>query len=69
MKLKIESTWVFVMGAWKAVVAAAAPILYDLIDNIGDEVIVSGKALALAVLSSLTVYFVPNKNGAEGSRA
>lgn len=57
----LNSFVVFVKGAWKAVVAAATPIVLDIFNQLTDVAEVQLPILVTAVTTALVVYFVPNK--------
>lgn len=58
--LKGFTTWI--TGAWKAVVAAATPIVAQLIADVLDLVTQQIPVLVTALLSALVVYLVPNRD-------
>lgn len=47
--------------AWKAVAAAAAPLLWSLAKVVADDVEQAVPSLALAVVSAFLTYMIPNR--------
>ena len=59
----MDRIWSFIRGAWKAVVAAALPILTDVAMDMFQAVDIelTTQGLVTAVVTALGVYFKANK--------
>lgn len=61
----MNALWVWIQGAWKAIVAAVAPLLVALVGDLLEVVEAQVPALITAAVTALLVYLVPNREPSE----